>query len=201
MEVLQGHAKIINPWPVEIALADGGKQLLTTRNIVIAAVARPLVPPLPGLSDVAYVTSDTLWERFASLDEAPKRLVVLGGGPIGCELAQSFARLGSQVTQVEMAPRLMMREDLEVSGIVADALRADGVRVLTGHKALRVEKLPAGTAAAQPADATPVSYTHLDVYKRQVAQRTAGSSAGSARRHAECQRRCLLVWCSRASCA
>ncbi len=155
VEVLQGHAKIINPWTVEIALSDGGRQLLTTRNIVIAAGARPFVPPLPGLSDVAYVTSDTLWERFAALDEVPKRLVVLGGGPIGCELAQSFARLGSQVTQVEMAPRLMMREDLEVSGIVEDALRADGVRVLTGHKALRVEKLPAGTAAAQPADATP----------------------------------------------
>ena len=140
VEVLQGYAKIINPWTVEVALSDGGSQRLTTRNIVIAAGARPFVPPLPGLSEVAYVTSDTLWERFGQLDEAPKRLLVLGGGPVGCELAQSFARLGSQVTQVEMAPRLMMREDLEVSGVVADALRADGVRVLTGHKALRVEK-------------------------------------------------------------
>jgi len=147
VEVLQGHAKIINPWTVEVALSGGGRQLLTTRNIVIAAGARPFVPPLPGLAEVAYVTSDTLWERFAALDEAPKRLVVLGGGPIGCELAQSFARLGSQVIQVEMAPRLMMREDLEVSGVVMDALRADGVQVLTGHKALRVEK-PAGADAA-----------------------------------------------------
>ncbi|MBB1074081.1 FAD-dependent oxidoreductase [Rhodoferax sp. 4810] len=141
VEVLQGYAKIINPWTVEIALNDGGKQVLTTRNIVIAAGARPFVPPLPGLAEVGYVTSDTLWERFAELDEVPKRLVVLGGGPIGCELAQSFARLGSTVTQVEMAPRLMMREDLEVSGLVADALRADGVQVLSGHKALRVEAL------------------------------------------------------------
>ncbi|MDD2881386.1 MAG: FAD-dependent oxidoreductase [Rhodoferax sp.] len=147
VEVLQGHAKIINPWTVEIALNDGGKRLLTTRNIVIAAGARPLVPPLPGLSDVAYVTSDTLWDVFATLDDAPKRLVVLGGGPIGCELAQSFARLGSQVTQVEMAPRLMLREDVEVSALVADALRADGVTVLTGHKALRVE---ATSAASLP---------------------------------------------------
>lgn len=140
VEVLQGHAKIINPWTVEIALNDGGKQRLTTRNIVIAAGARPLVPPLPGLAEVDFVTSDTLWERFAQLDEVPRRLVVLGGGPIGCELAQSFARLGSHVTQVEMAPRLMMREDLDVSGLVMDALRADGVQVLTGHQALRVDK-------------------------------------------------------------
>ncbi len=148
VEVLQGYAKIINPWTVEIAIKDGGKQVLTTRNIVIAAGARPFVPPLPGLAEVGYVTSDTLWERFAQLDEVPKRLVVLGGGPIGCELAQSFARLGSAVTQVEMAPRLMMREDLEVSGLVADALRADGVQVLTSHKALRVEKRPARVNAA-----------------------------------------------------
>jgi len=140
VEVLQGYAKIINPWTVEIALNGGGKQTLTTRNIVIAAGARPFVPPLPGLSEVGYVTSDTLWDSFAQLDEVPKRLVVLGGGPIGCELAQSFARLGSEVTQVEMAPRLMVREDLEVSGLVADALRADGVQVLTGHKALRCEQ-------------------------------------------------------------
>jgi pyruvate/2-oxoglutarate dehydrogenase complex dihydrolipoamide dehydrogenase (E3) component len=140
VEVLQGYAKIINPWTVEIALNGGGKQTLTTRNIVIAAGARPFVPPLPGLGEVGYVTSDTLWDRFAQLDEVPKRLVVLGGGPIGCELAQSFARLGSQVTQVEMAARLMVREDLEVSGLVADALRADGVQVLTSHKALRCEQ-------------------------------------------------------------
>jgi pyruvate/2-oxoglutarate dehydrogenase complex dihydrolipoamide dehydrogenase (E3) component len=140
VKVLQGYAKIINPWTVEIALNEGGKQTLTTRNIVIAAGARPFVPPLPGLSDVGYVTSDTLWDTFAQLDEVPKRLVVLGGGPIGCELAQSFARLGSAVTQVEMAPRLMGREDLEVSSLVADALRADGVHVLTSHKALRCEQ-------------------------------------------------------------
>jgi pyruvate/2-oxoglutarate dehydrogenase complex dihydrolipoamide dehydrogenase (E3) component len=140
VEVLQGYAKIINPWTVEIALNDGGKQTLTTRNIVIAAGARPFVPPLPGLGEVGYVTSDTLWDRFAQLDEVPKRLVVLGGGPIGCELAQSFARLGSAVIQVEMAARLMVREDLEVSSLVADALRADGVQVLTSHKALRCEQ-------------------------------------------------------------
>ncbi|MDZ7893299.1 MAG: FAD-dependent oxidoreductase [Rhodoferax sp.] len=139
VEVLQGYAKIINPWTVEIALNGGGIQTLTTRSIVIAAGARPFVPPLPGLDAVGYVTSDTLWDEFAKLDEVPKRLVVLGGGPIGCELAQSFARLGSAVTQVEMAPRIMAREDVEVSELAANSLRADGVDLLTSHKALRCE--------------------------------------------------------------
>ena len=140
VEVLQGYAKIINPWTVEIAQNDGGKQILTTRSIVIAAGARPFVPPLPGLDAVGYVTSDTLWDTFARLDDVPKRLVVLGGGPIGCELAQAFARLGSAVTQIEMGPRIMVREDEEVSALAAAALQADGVQVLTGHKALRCER-------------------------------------------------------------
>ena len=140
VDVVQGHARIVNPWTVEIALNGGATQTLTTRSIVIAAGARPFVPPLPGLEETGYVTSDTLWEKFEKLDAVPKRLVVLGGGPIGCELAQSFARLGSQVTLVEMAPRLLMREDEEVSTQVRAALVADGVTVLTSHKALRCEK-------------------------------------------------------------
>jgi pyruvate/2-oxoglutarate dehydrogenase complex dihydrolipoamide dehydrogenase (E3) component/uncharacterized membrane protein YdjX (TVP38/TMEM64 family) len=139
VEVLQGYAKLLNPWTVEIALNGGGTQTLTARSIVIAAGARPFVPPLPGLDDVGYVTSDTLWDAFAQLDDVPQRLVVLGGGPIGCELAQAFARLGSQVTQVEMAPRIMIREDEEVSALAKAALETDGVAVLTGHKALRCE--------------------------------------------------------------
>ena len=140
VEVLEGYAKIIDPWTVEIKLNSGGIQRLTTRSIVIAAGARPFVPPLPGLDAVGYVTSDTLWDEFAKLDVPPARLVVLGGGPIGCELAQSFARLGSKVTQIEMAPRIMMREDREVSDLARDSLRRDGVEVLTGHKALRCER-------------------------------------------------------------
>ena len=147
VEVLQGYAKLVNPWTVEIALNSGGPGpdgtpkvvRLTARSIVIAAGARPFVPPLPGLDTVGYVTSDTLWDEFAQLDQIPKRLVVLGGGPIGCELAQSFARLGAQVTQVEMAPRIMIREDEEVSALAKASLDADGVAVLTGHKALRCE--------------------------------------------------------------
>ena len=141
VEVLQGYARIVNPWTVEITLNDGGKQTLSTRSIVIAAGARPVVPPLPGLKESGYVTSDTLWDTFAELDEVPRRLVVLGGGPIGCELAQAFARLGSAVTQVEMGQRLMTREDEEVSVLAAAALAASGVQVLTGHKALRCENI------------------------------------------------------------
>jgi pyruvate/2-oxoglutarate dehydrogenase complex dihydrolipoamide dehydrogenase (E3) component/uncharacterized membrane protein YdjX (TVP38/TMEM64 family) len=140
VEVLQGHAQLTNPWTVEITLNGGGTQTLTARSIVLATGARPVVPPLPGLDDCGYVTSDTLWERFGEMDEIPRRLVVLGGGPIGCELAQAFARLGSQVTQVEMAPRLMLREDDEVSELARKVLAADGVDVRIGHKALRCEQ-------------------------------------------------------------
>jgi pyruvate/2-oxoglutarate dehydrogenase complex dihydrolipoamide dehydrogenase (E3) component/uncharacterized membrane protein YdjX (TVP38/TMEM64 family) len=131
-----GTAKIIDPWHVQITKEDGTVQVLSTRAIVVATGARPFVPPLPGLDEVGYLTSDTLW----GLREQPGRLVVLGGGPIGCELAQSFARLGSQVTQVEMAPRILGREDEDVSAFACQALEADGVTVLTGHKALRCEK-------------------------------------------------------------
>jgi pyruvate/2-oxoglutarate dehydrogenase complex dihydrolipoamide dehydrogenase (E3) component/uncharacterized membrane protein YdjX (TVP38/TMEM64 family) len=140
VDVVEGYAKIKNPWTVEIKRNDGITQTLTTRSIVIAAGAQPFVPPLPGINDVGYVTSDTLWDEFAKLDDIPKRMVVLGGGPIGCELAQSFARLGSQVTQIEMLPRIMIREDEEVSVLAKAALEKDGVSVLTSHKALRCEK-------------------------------------------------------------
>ena len=136
VEVVQGSATLVDPWRVAITLPDGGTRTLTTRSIVVATGAQPFVPPLPGLTDVGYLTSDTLW----GLRELPPRLVVLGGGPIGCELAQSFARLGSQVTQVEMAPRLMGREDEEVSELARQALERDGVTVLTGHQALRCER-------------------------------------------------------------
>jgi pyruvate/2-oxoglutarate dehydrogenase complex dihydrolipoamide dehydrogenase (E3) component/uncharacterized membrane protein YdjX (TVP38/TMEM64 family) len=137
VDVVEGRATIIDPWRVKIARANGGEQTLSTRSIVIATGAQPFVPPLPGLDEVGYLTSDTLW----GLRDLPARLVVLGGGPIGCELAQAFARLGSAVTQVEMAPRIMLREDEEVSAYARQALEADGVAVLTGHKALRCEKI------------------------------------------------------------
>ena len=136
VEVTQGYARLIDPWTVEVALSNGGTQRLTTRAVIVATGAQPFVPPVPGLDEVGYLTSDTLWDALRDRLEAPRRLVVLGGGPIGCELAQSFARLGSSVTQIEMAPRIMMREDEEVSELVRASLEADGVRLLTDHKAV-----------------------------------------------------------------
>jgi pyruvate/2-oxoglutarate dehydrogenase complex dihydrolipoamide dehydrogenase (E3) component/uncharacterized membrane protein YdjX (TVP38/TMEM64 family) len=131
VDVVQGTARIVSPWEVEVTGEGGTQRTLTTRSIVIAAGARPFVPPIPGIDEVGYLTSDTVW----NLRELPRRLVVLGGGPIGSELTQAFARLGAQVTQVEMAPRLLMREDPEVSELVAQRFRAEGVAVLTGHQA------------------------------------------------------------------
>ena len=139
VEVEKGYAKILDPWTVQISYADGTTKKLTTRSIVIATGARPFVPPLPGIEETGYVTSDTLWNEFAKLEEAPKKLVVLGGGPIGSELAQSFARLGSNVTQIEMAERIMIKEDLEVSEFATESLKESGVNILTSHQALRCE--------------------------------------------------------------
>jgi len=136
VEVLQGHAKLTSPWKLDITHADGSITQLTSRSIIIATGAAPFVPALPGLDTTGYLTSDTLWEKLRYEDKPPQRLVILGGGPIGCELAQSFARLGSQVTQVEMLNRLMIREDVGVSQFVKEALQHDGVKVLTDHTAL-----------------------------------------------------------------
>ena len=132
VECIHGEARITSPWSVEVTTAQG-RSALTTRAIVIAAGGRALVPPIPGIEEVGYVTSDTMW----GLRELPKRLVVLGGGPIGCELAQCFARFGSQVTQVEMLPRILIREDPEISEIVARRFTEEGISVLTGHEARR----------------------------------------------------------------
>jgi pyruvate/2-oxoglutarate dehydrogenase complex dihydrolipoamide dehydrogenase (E3) component/membrane protein DedA with SNARE-associated domain len=139
VDVVKGYATIIDPWTVEIARNDGGTQRLTTRSIVIASGAEPVVPPIPGIEGSGYLTSETMWDAFAQMDEAPTRVAVLGGGPIGCELSQALARLGSQVTQVEMADALLGREDADVSALARAVLEADGVRVLTGHKAVRIE--------------------------------------------------------------
>ncbi|HJO35123.1 MAG TPA: FAD-dependent oxidoreductase, partial [Gammaproteobacteria bacterium] len=137
VEVLQGQAKLVDPWTVEIDAPGTEKQRLSGRAIIIAAGAEPFVPPIPGLDRSGYLTSDTLW----SLRELPPRLVVLGGGPIGSELTQAFARLGSRVTQVEMLPRLLQREDPEVSEAVHARFVAEGieVRVNTRAKAVVIE--------------------------------------------------------------
>ncbi|MDO9163759.1 MAG: FAD-dependent oxidoreductase [Methylococcaceae bacterium] len=130
VDVINGEAKIISPWEVQVK-TDEGVKTLTTRSIVIAAGARPLLPPIPGIDNINPLTSDNVW----NLRELPKRLLVLGGGPIGSELAQSFARLGSQVTIVEMLPRLLFREDLEVSAAVAAKFRLEGIDLRLEHTA------------------------------------------------------------------
>lgn len=129
VECIEGEAKITSPWTVEV----NGKTL-SARSIIIATGARPFVPPIKGLDEVNYLTSDNLWE----IRELPKRLVVLGGGPIGCELTQSFSRLGSQVTQIEMLPRIMIREDEEISAVVNQRFLDEGVDVRTNHLAKEV---------------------------------------------------------------
>ncbi len=129
VECHTGAATITSPWTVEV-----NGQTLTTRNIIIATGARPFVPPIRGLDQVDYLTSDNLWQ----LRENPGRLVVLGGGPIGSEITQAMARLGAEVTQIEMVPRIMSREDPEVSSYVQKQFEAEGIKVLTGHTAKEV---------------------------------------------------------------
>ena len=136
VDVVQGEARITSPWEVQVRTPDGGTRTLRTRSIVIAAGARPLVPPIPGLADMAPLTSDTVW----SLRTLPGRLLVLGGGPIGCELALAFARFGARVVQVEMAPRLMAREDVEVSALVRERFGHEGIDVRLDTRAVRFER-------------------------------------------------------------
>ncbi len=135
VNVEQGSAKILSPWEVEIE-SEGETKRITTRSIIIATGAKPLVPNFEGLDDVNYLTSDTLWD----LEELPKRLLVLGGGPIGCELSQAFQRLGSQVTQVEMTDRLMGPEDEDTAELLTKRLVHEGIDIKLNHKAVRFEK-------------------------------------------------------------
>ncbi|QUL38013.1 FAD-dependent oxidoreductase [Erythrobacter sp. JK5] len=139
VDVVKGYAKFLDPWTVEIALNDGGTQKLTARSIIIASGAEPMVPPIEGIEGSDYLTSETMWVAFAQMDAAPERVAVLGGGPIGCELSQALARLGSKVTQVEMEDRVLGREDEDVSALAKSVLEDAGVDVLTGHKAVTVE--------------------------------------------------------------
>lgn len=131
VECIAGDARIISPYSVEV-----NGRTINTRSIIIATGARPIVPPVPGLNEVGYLTSDTIW----TLRELPRRLLVVGGGPIGCELAQAFNNLGAEVTQVDMAKRIMPREDVEVSEAVMAQFRKQGIQLLTSHKLTRFGK-------------------------------------------------------------
>ena len=135
VDVIKGHARIVTPWEVDITRPDGSVLRLSTRSIVIATGAEPVVPDIPGLAQTGYVTSESIW----SLRVLPARLLVLGGGPIGVELTQAFARLGSHVIQVEMGPRILPREDDDVAELVARQLVADGADLRVDHRPLRFE--------------------------------------------------------------
>ena len=130
VDIVIGEAKIVSPWEVQVNTDDGVKTL-TTHSIVIAAGASPFLPPIPGIDMINPFTSDSIW----SLRELPRRLLVLGGGPIGCELAQCFARLGSEVTVVEQATQLLGREDPEVSEAVMIRLQQEGIDFRLEHTA------------------------------------------------------------------
>jgi pyruvate/2-oxoglutarate dehydrogenase complex dihydrolipoamide dehydrogenase (E3) component/uncharacterized membrane protein YdjX (TVP38/TMEM64 family) len=135
VECLTGHAHIESPYHVRV-----NEKTYTTRAIVVATGARPIVPPLPGIEKITPLTSDNIW----NLRKAPSKLIVLGGGPIGCELAQSFARLGISVTQVEQGARLMPREDEDVASEITRTLESDGVQVLVQTVAKKIDVLGDG---------------------------------------------------------
>lgn len=135
VDVRMGHAEIVDPWTVEI---DGAERL-TARSIVIAAGGQPAIPGIPGLSYSGYLTSDTMWDALSHRDAMPERILILGGGPIGTEMSQTFARLGAKVTQIEHGPHLLPKEDEEVAALIAERLAEEGVDIRTGHEALRIE--------------------------------------------------------------
>ena len=130
VDVLMGEAKIVSPWEIEVKTTEGIKKI-TTRSIILATGAHPFLPPIPGLNEIQALTSDTIW----GLQTLPKRLLVLGGGPIGCELAQCFARLGSEVIIIEQAKQLLIREDIEVSDAIVKHFHTEGISLLLEHTA------------------------------------------------------------------
>jgi len=134
VNVAIGSAKIVTPWQVDIQTEEG-VQSLTTRNIVIATGARAFVPNIPGLHDIDYLTADNLWE----LTEQPKRMIVLGGGPIGCELSQAFSRLGTEVVQIEQEEQILSKEDPDAAIYLQQQLEKDGIDLRLNTKAIAVE--------------------------------------------------------------
>lgn len=132
VDVIEGSASFVSPWEVDVTRNDGRRERLSARSIVIATGGKPFVPPIPGLSTMDPLTSENLWD----LQEQPERLLVLGGGPIGCELSQAFARLGSRVVQIEAGERILAKEDDEVAELVQAQFQREGIDLRTGHKAV-----------------------------------------------------------------
>ena len=135
VDVRVGHARMVDPWSISI---DRGVPI-SAPEIIIATGAAPIVPDIPGMATSGFVTSETLWTRLAAMTQAPRRVVVLGGGPIGCELGQALQRLGSQVTIVANADHVLERDEIEASDIVARSLEADGVTVLLKREVSKVD--------------------------------------------------------------
>ena len=154
VDCIQGQAKVISPWQVEV----NGKTL-NTRNITIATGARPCTLDLPGLSEITYYTSDTIW----SLQELPSELLIIGAGPIGCELAQAFQRLGAQVSMVFPSGHILNREDPELAAVAEEALVADGIELLPHFKSLRCETTAAGSCliGEQNGNTKQLNFSHL----------------------------------------
>ncbi|MDW5376981.1 FAD-dependent oxidoreductase [Halomonas sp. HP20-15] len=154
VDVISGEAGLDDPWRVRV-----GDRVLTTRHVVVATGARPRVPALPGLDSVPVLTSQTLWR----LESLPERLVVLGGGPIGCELAQAFARLGSRVTLVQRGEQLLPREDADIVAPLAERLAREGVTLHLNSQALCVASDAAGhrLSVAQDDSTQQLPFSHL----------------------------------------
>ena len=161
VEVLHGQARLCDPWTVEVQLHDGGTRRLSTRAVVLATGARPVLPAIPGIDAMEALSSETLWAALAARDAPPPRLLVLGGGPMGCELAQALQRLGSQVTLLEQGPRLLPREDEDVAAFARQTLEREGVRVLTCRVALRFERAGATRHLWVEGDAVPLEFDTL----------------------------------------
>ncbi|MFC4257475.1 FAD-dependent oxidoreductase [Marinobacter lacisalsi] len=136
VDVVAGSAAFVSPWEVDVTHNDGRRERLSARSIVVATGGKPFVPPIPGLDAMDPLTSENLWD----LEEQPERLLVLGGGPIGCELSQAFARLGSQVTQIEAGSRILAKEDPDVAELVMDTFRREGIDLRLSHKAVEFER-------------------------------------------------------------
>jgi pyruvate/2-oxoglutarate dehydrogenase complex dihydrolipoamide dehydrogenase (E3) component/uncharacterized membrane protein YdjX (TVP38/TMEM64 family) len=168
VDVRQGRARLVNPWTVAITSSDGESQTLTARSIVLATGAAPRWPDLPGIDQVNAHSSDTVWEHLSTLDQAPKRVLILGGGPIACELGQTLQRLGSQVTLLLRGEQLLSGEDWDVSQALRAQLEAEGVKVVTRHVALRCERgsnasrgIAEGAVSAGPAPLSTEGDQHL----------------------------------------
>ena len=161
VEVIQGQAKLIDPWRIEITLSDGSRQQLTTRATILATGAEPMVPEVEGIEDSRYLTSDTLWAHLCTLTDIPERIALLGGGPIGCELAQALNRLGAKVTLIEQSERLLLREAPEASALITQTLSQEGVQILTQHRLIRCEPnqlVLANTSSNPAAEQTMIPY-------------------------------------------